>query len=282
MATQPQIKSRRQHIRLWFEFYKLALDDPALQDNLTKVRNFYEPWGDPRGLDFRVWWKDHGYLFGGTQVEEITKASKAPNVLNLSIPLNLAVTKTLPEIKAMIEAKQRERLEQLGLDTKGAKSLTAGFGTYEINAKELRGRPFHEAHVIYCIWLEMGKPTINSDFLQVVRDRLLNRPRAKIIELFDAGDIDPSAHVIRTERSAHTSAQAIVNLFQRWYRDLGLVGCSSHSGRRTFITNAARKISTVGGSLRDVQHLAGHSSLQTTQRYIEGDSEARKRVVDLV
>lgn len=106
--------------------------------------------------------------------------------------------------------------------------------------------------------------------------------RAKIIELFDAGDIDPSAHVIRTERSAHTSAQAIVNLFQRWYRDLGLVGCSSHSGRRTFITNAARKISTVGGSLRDVQHLAGHSSLQTTQRYIEGDSEARKRVVDLV
>ena len=106
--------------------------------------------------------------------------------------------------------------------------------------------------------------------------------RAKIIELFDAGDVDPSAHVIRTERSAHTSAQAIVNLFQRWYRNLGLVGCSSHSGRRTFITNAARKISTVGGSLRDVQHLAGHSSLQTTQRYIEGDSEARKRVVDLV
>lgn len=94
---------------------------------------------------------------------------------------------------------------------------------------------------------------------------------------------DPDQNcVIRTERSDHTSAQAIVNLFQRWYRDLGLVGCSSHSGRRTFITNAARKISTVGGSLRDVQHLAGHSSLQTTQRYIEGDSEARKRIVDLI
>lgn len=94
--------------------------------------------------------------------------------------------------------------------------------------------------------------------------------------------IERGEWVIRTERSDHTSAQAIVNLFQRWYRDLGLIGCSSHSGRRTFITNAARKISTVGGSLRDVQHLAGHSSLQTTQRYIEGDSEARRRVVDLV
>ena len=106
--------------------------------------------------------------------------------------------------------------------------------------------------------------------------------RAKIIELFDAGDFDPSTHVIRTERSAHTSAQAIVNLFQRWYRDLGLVGCSSHSGRRTFITNAARKISTVGGSLRDVQALAGHANLATTQRYIETDAEAQQRIVQLV
>jgi integrase len=103
--------------------------------------------------------------------------------------------------------------------------------------------------------------------------------KASLIELYGK---DRGEWVIRTERADRTSAQAVVNLFQSWYRDLGLVGCSSHSGRRTFITNAARKISTVGGSLRDVQHLAGHSSLQTTQRYIEGDSEARKRVVDLV
>ena len=105
--------------------------------------------------------------------------------------------------------------------------------------------------------------------------------RASLVELCEQGRGDPTAYVISTERSDRTSAQAIVNLFQRWYRDLGLIGCSSHSGRRTFITNAARKISTVGGSLRDVQALAGHSSLQTTQRYIEGDSEARKRVVEL-
>lgn len=51
-------------------------------------------------------------------------------------------------------------------------------------------------------------------------------------------------------------------MFQRWYRHLGFVGCSSHSGRRTFITNAARKISTVGASLKDVQELAGHTNLR--------------------
>lgn len=103
--------------------------------------------------------------------------------------------------------------------------------------------------------------------------------KASLVELHG---LDRGEWVIRTERADRASAQAVVNLFQRWYRDLGLIGCSSHSGRRTFITNAARKISTVGGSLRDVQHLAGHSSLQTTQRYIEGDSEARRRVVELV
>ncbi|WP_370144236.1 tyrosine-type recombinase/integrase [Bradyrhizobium elkanii] len=85
--------------------------------------------------------------------------------------------------------------------------------------------------------------------------------------------------VIGTERGLSTSPQAIVNMFQRWYRHLGFVGCSSHSGRRTFITNAARKISTVGGSLRDVQVLAGHTNLRTTQRYIEQDVDAQRRVV---
>jgi integrase/recombinase XerD len=89
-------------------------------------------------------------------------------------------------------------------------------------------------------------------------------------------------HVISTERSLSTSPQAIVNMFQRWYRHLGFVGCSSHSGRRTFITNAARKISTVGGSLRDVQMLAGHSNIRTTQGYIDANPEARRRVVQQI
>jgi integrase/recombinase XerD len=89
-------------------------------------------------------------------------------------------------------------------------------------------------------------------------------------------------YVISTERALQTSPQAIVNMFQRWYRHLGFVGCSSHSGRRTFITNAARKISTVGGSLRDVQMLAGHSNLRTTQRYIDANPEAQRRVVQQI
>jgi len=89
-----------------------------------------------------------------------------------------------PANPGRFKARQRQRLTELGLDPKAGKSLKAAFGTYEINAKELRGRPLHEAHVIYGIWLEMGKPTINSSFLQAVRDRLRNRPKAKWLPSF--------------------------------------------------------------------------------------------------
>ena len=91
-----------------------------------------------------------------------------------------------------------------------------------------------------------------------------------------------STFLIQSERSRGMSPQAMVNLFWRWYRHVGFDGCSSHSGRRTFITNTARKISTVGGSLRDVQMLAGHTNLRTTQRYIEANPEAQVRIVELV
>ena len=53
-------------------------------------------------------------------------------------------------------------------------------------------------------------------------------------------------------------------------------------GRRTFITRVARLLPQAGGSLRDVQLLAGHASITTTQRYIDGDSEAQRKLVSLI
>jgi integrase/recombinase XerD len=93
---------------------------------------------------------------------------------------------------------------------------------------------------------------------------------------------DATQSIIQTQRGRGTSAQVIVNAFQGWYRKLGFVGCSSHSGRRSFITQAARKVSLVGGSLRDVQALAGHASLTTTSRYIETDVAAQSKLVNII
>lgn len=87
--------------------------------------------------------------------------------------------------------------------------------------------------------------------------------------------------VINTERGQETTAQVIVNFFHDLYKNIGFIGCSSHSGRRTFITNAAKHISLVGGTLNDVRLLAGHSSLATTQRYIAYDTEAQRKIVEM-
>jgi integrase/recombinase XerD len=105
--------------------------------------------------------------------------------------------------------------------------------------------------------------------------------RSALQDLYREAKPKPDDFVVTTERSKKASPQVIVNLFARWYEVLGFNGCSSHSGRRTFITNAARKISTVDGS-RDVQMLAGHANVRTTQRYIEPNASAQTRVVQLI
>ena len=91
-----------------------------------------------------------------------------------------------------------------------------------------------------------------------------------------------TGHIILSERGGPMRSSSVVNWFCTLYHRLGFEGCSSHSGRRTFITRAARYVFRAGGSLRDVQQLAGHRSIDQTQSYIEGDSAAKRRLVALI
>jgi integrase len=92
----------------------------------------------------------------------------------------------------------------------------------------------------------------------------------------------PSNYVVASERGGPMTALSIVVWFNRAFKNIGLQGCSSHSGRRTFVTRAARIVHKAGGSLRDVQLLAGHRSIQTTQAYIDGDSDAQRKLVAMI
>lgn len=125
-----------------------------------------------------------------------------------------------------------------------------------------------------------------------LRDRAAKKGHGRIIPLHDelrdaltallGGFAEGCQPVVRSERGSKMRARSIVIWFGRAYRAIGLEGCSSHSGRRTFITRAARLVHKAGGSLRDVQLLAGHRSIQTTQGYIDGDSDAQRRLVSLI
>ncbi len=62
------------------------------------------------------------------------------------------------------------------------------------------------------------------------------------------------------------------------YRRAGLLGASSHTGRRTFITTLANK----GVSVRLLQALAGHRNIGTTQCYIDVNDAMKRAAVELV
>jgi integrase len=106
--------------------------------------------------------------------------------------------------------------------------------------------------------------------------------RQALVELQALKPATPEDRIIFSERDIGMSPKALAIWFLTLYRELSFKGASSHSGRRTFITKAAKRCIEGGGSLRDVQQLAGHSSLATTQRYIEGSSDAKRRIVDLI
>jgi integrase/recombinase XerD len=81
-----------------------------------------------------------------------------------------------------------------------------------------------------------------------------------------------------TQKRNPFTANAMSHLFSAIYKEAGVVGASSHSGRRTFITNLAAK----GVSVRVLAALAGHASISTTQRYIDVNDNQLRAAVELV
>lgn len=88
--------------------------------------------------------------------------------------------------------------------------------------------------------------------------------------------------VISNGQGQALKRQSVVNLLWEHYRKCDIQGASSHSGRKYFITNAARKISLVGGSINDIREIARHKNLQTTQLYISHNNEAQRKVVEMI
>jgi len=111
----------------------------------------------------------------------------------------------------------------------------------------------------------------------------LHRDLKEALKRYHGDEGQPRAGpILRSQRGQRLTAASVVNWFGLTYQELGLIGCSSHSGRRTFITMSARVLAKTGGSLRDIQELAGHRALTTTERYIEGDRAAQRRLINLI
>jgi hypothetical protein len=183
MSPQPiniSMKSKKQHIRLWFECLQICHVDPQYSLNLKQSKAFYKEWDDVTNIKFDDWWKDHKYLFDEVMVKEVSKISNSPNTITLSIPLNENVSTIIKDVKRIVEKKQSDRLVELGEDNSNRKSKSLGIGKYSFTQKEIKGLFHYQNLEMYKIYLRLNKPPINRDFLFEVRKSFDSRVRSQL------------------------------------------------------------------------------------------------------
>lgn len=104
----------------------------------------------------------------------------------------------------------------------------------------------------------------------------LRKELATYISSIDVSD--PTRPLFHTQKRDYFTANTLCQHFHWLYRQAGIAGASSHSGRRTFITALANK----GVGVRVLMALAGHRNISTTQAYIDVNDEMKRAAVELI
>ena len=84
-------------------------------------------------------------------------------------------------------------------------------------------------------------------------------------------------YLLQSQKGMAFSPNTMCQLLCQIYKECGIEGASSHSGRRSFITKLASK----GVSVRVLQELASHANLATTQKYIDVNDEQMRNAIEL-
>ena len=174
------MRSKKQHIRLWFECLQICHSQSEYSDNLKQSSDFYDEWGDVVNTKFDDWWKTKKFLFDDVTVREVSKVSNNSNVITLSIPLNEKVSVITNDVKRIVEKRQKEKLIEMGIDPSNLKSKNLGIGKYSFTQKEIKG-VFHYVNLeIYKVFLKLNKPPINRNFIMEIRKDFDSRKRSKL------------------------------------------------------------------------------------------------------
>lgn len=176
-VKQPQIKSDKQFLRLWYEFYRLCLREKDLRHSLDANLSAYAKWGDG-SEPFDKWWGTHKDLFELSGVQSVSTGSASPGSLLLRIPLAAPLTRSMSEVRSLIKDAQDKEMVALGLDPAQAKSSALRLNLAELAGKELRGRPLYEALIVASHWLDMSRPPINLAFARSLHQSLGKRKRS--------------------------------------------------------------------------------------------------------
>ena len=120
-SLEISMRSKKQHIRLWFECLQICHSQSEYSDNLKQSSDFYDEWGDVVNTKFDDWWKTKKFLFDDVTVREVSKVSNNSNVITLSIPLNEKVSVITNDVKRIVEKRQKEKLIEMGIDPSNLK-----------------------------------------------------------------------------------------------------------------------------------------------------------------
>lgn len=93
----------------------------------------------------------------------------------------------------------------------------------------------------------------------------------------DPTALNMNAPLIASQRRRHFSPNSLCQLFREIYANAGIVGASSHSGRRWFVTTLACDKNV---PISVVQRLVGHASLATTQVYVQVTPDHKRQAVE--
>lgn len=158
-----------------------------------------------------------------------------------------------------------------------ALSFYAGLRACEIAALRV-GDVFDQTGAVRDTVHLSAAQTKGSDSCTVLVNKKLRAQLLRYARAYPVLVKKPSASLIYSGKGGGFSAQTVVNLFQRLYRQAGIAGASSHSGRRQFVTELA----DLGINARVVQALARHKNLNTTMRYIELNENKLRAAVELI
>ena len=218
--TYDNPKSLKQFYRLWFEYVRLSQSELKWT---KKDHQRYSEWGDISSYkNFDSWWKDKNYLFGDIRVLE--GSSKHPDSLNLKIPLTQPITKSISQVKEILEKEIEERLTKVYgrklTPSEKVKNLKLNHKKYPILG-EPKYRKLDDDLIIYRdVYLKHGKPK-GLKLLELVIKRFSNikgRNKSNQVPEFmrntQMWDRLPDSQVRNVRRSLERTRQVIENVKQ--------------------------------------------------------------------
>ena len=159
------IKTIRQKIKLWFEFYKLARENPSLRKLILNSEDFYRPWLPVDDVKFDHWWQSHQHLFAN-EVRVVRSIPRNTAEICIAIPLDQSVTSSVEHVRGIIEEAQAQHKKQ-----PAPYQFTGDVG--------FQGRKLYEALMMYQYWLKNEKPAINPQLCEQLHQHFTRRKRSQ-------------------------------------------------------------------------------------------------------